>query len=134
MKRGGRKHKDGDYGRRSEKPVVQKVAMSIEPTAVGTPDTMPPLRFAFRGCSIPMLKHVFRRLKDKLFNDYEISIDNSTTILNGKCYLTLFVDITGPNIIQLSVCEWPTIIKYIMERTFRCRVVFFEKYKDFMNT
>lgn len=114
--------------RRIRLPVMQ-VAMAIEPGSNGDAT----VRLAFKGAAKMMLTHVFTALKGKLFDDYSMAEEIATRMRNGACSRTLTVSIEGPDFHRLSLCEWPAIIRHLMERTFRCRLTFFDKYDKFLN-
>lgn len=134
VKRKKRRYPNGDYGHKVfPRPLVLQVAMAVEPPTGSLLEEVNPLRFAFHGASKVMLSHVFRELKDKLFRDFSLQEDIANQMLNGKCYSTLVVTIDTPDLHRLSVGEWPAVIAHLMERSFRCRVTYFEKYEKFLN-
>ena len=134
MKRRKRKYPVGDYGHRTfVRPPVLQVAMTLEPYSGGLTECTQTLHFAFHGASKVMLTHVFQTLRGRLFRDYSITEKIAPQILNGKCCHTIVVLIDNPDLHFLSVCEWPSIISYILERTFRCKVAYFDKYEKFLN-
>ena len=110
-----------------------QVAMSIEPVEASHEDAETSLRVVFRGAFKLMLRHVFGHLRQRLFKDFSI-VDNITpTIVNGKCYRSMTVQIEKPDLYRLGLAEWPLMIKSMMERTFRVQVTFFESYERFLN-
>jgi hypothetical protein len=134
MKQRKRKYQDGDYGHKRwprGKPMLQ-VAMAIEPTDDTQEDTYKTLRFVFHGAFKLMLSHVFRQLRERLFNDYSVT-EEVMQIVNGKCYRSLIIQIEQPDLHRLSLTEWPLIIKSMMERTFRCKLTYFTNYEKFLN-
>lgn len=134
MKRRKRKYSVGDYGHRTYvRPPVLQVAMAIEPCDDGIADNEQTLHLAFHGATKVMISHVFQTLRGRLFKDYSVTEHFASQIINGKCFHTLVVLISDPDLHRLSLREWPSIIGHIMERTFRCRVVYFEKYEKFLN-
>lgn len=120
---------DGDGNKQHVRWQVMRVAMAVEPMSDGDMTVC----FAFHGATKVMLSHVFTNLKGKLFADYSMTEDIANKMLNGKCCRTLTVRIEQPDFHRLSLSEWPSIIRYLMERTFRCRVTYFEKYELFLN-
>ena len=92
-----------------------------------------PLRFIFHGATKLMLRHVFGQLRNRLFNDFLLTEDIIPTIINGKCYHSIIVQIEKPDFHRLSQNEWPLIIKSMVERTFRARVKYFAEYEKFLN-
>ena len=121
--------KSEDNGGRTIKPVVRQVSMAKVDDAEGGQ-----LRFAFHGATKVMLTHVFQKLKGKLYRDYAIQDSITEWMRNGRSYHTLFVCIVDPILNHLDLKEWPAIIKCVMERTFRCRVIYFDKYEKLLNT
>jgi len=126
----------GDYGhKRWPRPLVLQVAVAIVPRSEPSgSEQQEPLTFAFHGAKKLMLTHVFTRLRGTLFANYAVTEHIDNQMLNGRSYLTLLVSVNEPNVNGLSPEEWPCLIAYLMERTFRCKVTYFAKYEKFLNT
>jgi hypothetical protein len=135
MKNRKRKY-DGDYGHKRwprEEPMLQ-VAMSIEPVGEAKESNGKALKFVFHGAVKMMLSHVFSQLRERLFKDYSITENMMPTIMNGKYYRSMTIQIEQPDFHRLSITEWPLIIKSMLERTFRCEVTYFTDFEEFLNT
>lgn len=132
----GRKHPThrGDYGHKKWlRPPVPQIAFAIEPREVEC-NYEKPLTFVFHGAScVKMVNYVFGLLCGTLFQDYSCKEEIATQFLNGKCWQTYVVEITKPDEHRLSISEWPTIITYMLEKRFRCKVTFYKNYEKFLN-
>ena len=134
-----RRYLDGDYGHKrwhGERPVWQ-VAVAVEPTnevsrVAGSQDDTT-VRLAFHVPHPLLISSVFDRLRGTLFSDYQMTEDVMPQMLNGKCYRSWVVDVSHPDLHRLSISEWPTVIKSMMERRFRVQVTFFDNYEKFLN-
>lgn len=129
-----RRCQNGDYDYNvwpRGKPVLQ-VAMAVEPVEAQEDDKKP-LRIVFHGASKLMLRHVFGLLRGRLFEDFSLTDEMMPAIINGKCYRSMTILIEQPDFHRLSLNEWPTIIKSMMERRFRCEVTYFDNYEKFLN-
>ena len=131
----GKKHPThgGDYGHKKwPRPTVWQVAFAMEKQEVEC-NTEKPLTFAFHGSCLKMINYVFGQLRGTLYEDYTCKEEIATQILNGKCWHTYIVEIKKPDERWLSANEWPIIIKYMMERRFRCKVTYYKNYNKFLN-
>ncbi len=129
-----RRCQNGDYDYNvwpRGKPVLQ-VAMAVEPVE-SQEDDKKNLRIVFHGASKLMLRHVFGLLRGRLFEDFSLTDEMMPAIINGKCYRSMTILIEQPDFHRLSLNEWPTIIKSMMERRFRCEVTYFYDYEKFLN-
>ena len=131
MKRRKRRYPECDYGHKErrwprERP-VWKVALAVEPTDDGT------VRLAFHVPHPILVRTVFNQLQGMLFADYQMTEEIMTQILNGKCFSAWVVTVSKPDLHRLSLNEWPTMIKSMMERRFRCEVTYFDNYEKFLN-
>lgn len=129
-----RRCQNGDYDYNvwpRGKPVLQ-VAMAVEPVEAQE-DEKKTLRIVFHGVSKLMLRHVFGLLRGRLFEDFSLTDEMMPAIINGKCYRSMTILIEQPDFHRLSLNEWPTIIKSMMERRFRCEVTYFDNYEKFLN-
>ena len=91
------------------------------------------MRYAFHGATTAMLTHVFRLLKRKIFKGYEIQEAGIEMMRNGRLQRTTFVNIIDPIPHHIDLKELPGMIKHLMERSFHCRVTYFDKYDKFLN-
>ena len=105
-----------------------RVALAVEPTDDGT------VRLVFHVPHPILVRIVFNQLQGMLFSDYQMTEEIMTQILNGKCFSTWVVTVSKPDLHRLSLNEWPTMIKGMMESRFRCEVTYFDNYEKFLNT
>lgn len=130
-----RRYKEGDYGhgRWPRGKPFYRVAVAVEPWEPSPTESERPLRFWFRVPEPQLVTMIFDKLKGSLFENYSIKEDIHPCIINGKCYQSWVVTVRKPDLHRLSIPEWPTIIKSMMERRFRVRVTCFDKFEKFLN-
>lgn len=124
-----RRYQEGDYGHGRwprGKPVWQ-VAVVVEPTDDTT------VRLAFHVPHPRLVAAVMDCLQGTLFDGYTISEDICPAIINGKCYRSWVAEVRNPDLHRLSLAEWLSLIKSMMERRFRCQVTCFDDYEKFIN-
>ena len=89
--------------------------------------------FVFHGAFREMLTTVFDILKGNLFDAYDLEDEHQFGILNGRCYRAWVVHITNPDLQNMSLREWTSLITLLLQKHFRCKVTFFKDYEKFLN-
>lgn len=92
------------------------------------------LCFVFHGALTPALKKVFDTLKNNYCEDYTIEDEHHDRILNGLCYRQKVVRVIKPDLMNCRVTKMVELISLLLPKLYNCKVRYFAKYEDFLNT
>lgn len=110
--------------------IVKKVAIALLPCDNMRSNT---LSVVLHGATISMARTATKSLTSQLCKHISISERIMARMLNGKCYHEVIIDFLQPNTRLLSPQEWLVLTKKMIENIYRCEVIIFNSYEQFMN-
>lgn len=92
------------------------------------------LCFVFHGAGHLVLKAIFDKLKGTYLEDYVIEDEHHDRMVNGLCYWQKVVRVINPNLMNMKPQRMAEVIGILLPKMCLCKVRYFAKYEDFLNT
>lgn len=111
-------------------PITAKAAIALLPCEDAQNNA---LSVVLHGVTMQMARTATKLLTNQLCKGISISERIMARMLNGKCYHEVIIDFLQPNTRLLSPQEWLVLTKKMIENIYRCEVIIFNSYEQFMN-